>query len=238
MHLDATWYVLDPIRCSSQIIALVLFQLFSDTSFTIKLETPCKIQHELHWFHFFLQHEIATSKSTLNCENGSVLARILTCTQACDKSHTLLIFLSIVFSAFPDDRCKQGMSSGRPELSSFLLWLGLSLISEFATTCIVIIFRINLLVQLVVDMLSTFSDCCDYALIFRERKLKKMVFVFQGSKARASGEALPPLQYLLTYLMHIRLTRTVQRNLLLVEQALSEVSGSTNTKIHAVDVDY
>lgn len=49
-------------------------------------------------------------------------------------------------------------------------------------------------------------------------------------------ETLHPLQYLLTYLLHIRLTQTVQRNLLLVEQANSESGAEARSKNHLQDL--
>ena len=48
----------------------------------------------------------------------------------------------------------------------------------------------------------------------------------QGTKNR-SGGGLSPLQYLLTYLMYIRLNRTIERNLLMVESAKAALAEKT-----------
>lgn len=48
--------------------------------------------------------------------------------------------------------------------------------------------------------------------------------LFQNTKARTVGTPLTPLQHLLSYLTHIRLTRTIQRNLLMVESAQAALS--------------
>ncbi|KDR24278.1 signal recognition particle subunit SRP68 [Zootermopsis nevadensis] len=45
-----------------------------------------------------------------------------------------------------------------------------------------------------------------------------------NTKARTVGTPLTPLQHLLSYLTHIRLTRTIQRNLLMVESAQAALS--------------
>lgn len=50
------------------------------------------------------------------------------------------------------------------------------------------------------------------------------------------SDTVHPLQYLLTYLLHIRLTRTVQRNLLLVEQANLEKGAEVRSKNHLQDL--
>jgi hypothetical protein len=58
--------------------------------------------------------------------------------------------------------------------------------------------------------------------------------LLQSPKNRTAGTALTSLQHLLSYLMHIRLTRTIQRNLLMVESAqaaLSEKNEVSHSKV-------
>lgn len=62
------------------------------------------------------------------------------------------------------------------------------------------------------------------------------VLLFQNTKTRTGGTPLTPLQHLLSYLMHIRLTRTIQRNLLMVESARAALSDK-NEVSHDIQVD-
>jgi hypothetical protein len=62
------------------------------------------------------------------------------------------------------------------------------------------------------------------------------MLLFQNTKTRTGGTPLTPLQHLLSYLMHIRLTRTIQRNLLMVESAQAALSDK-NEVSHGIRVD-
>lgn len=67
-------------------------------------------------------------------------------------------------------------------------------------------------------------DCKDAIAAVRE-ELKNDA----GTKNR-SGGGLSPLQYLLTYLMYIRLNRTIERNLLMVESAKAALAEKTEVE--------
>jgi hypothetical protein len=50
------------------------------------------------------------------------------------------------------------------------------------------------------------------------------ILLLQNPKNHTAGAALTSLQHLLSYLMYIRMTRTIQRNLLMVESAQAALS--------------
>jgi len=52
----------------------------------------------------------------------------------------------------------------------------------------------------------------------------------QSTKNRIAGTTLTSLQHLLSYLMYIRLTRTIQRNLLMVESAQAALSEKNEVR--------
>lgn len=59
--------------------------------------------------------------------------------------------------------------------------------------------------------------------------------LLQSLKNRTAGTAPTSLQHLLSYLTHLRLTRTIQRNLLMVESAqaaLSEKNEASHSKVY------
>ncbi|KAJ1526690.1 hypothetical protein ONE63_008270 [Megalurothrips usitatus] len=84
-----------------------------------------------------------------------------------------------------------------------------------------------------IEILETLLMDCKDAIAAVKEEMKQD----PATKNRVGySESLHPLQYLLTYLLHIRLSRTVQRNLLLVEQANIENAAEIKSKNYLQDL--